>query len=91
MDIRNTKAVLALGLTGAMSAGAAMAKVPDSHYVPAGNSIVSVSSPNLRVTIYDGIATLIGAAESFAEAQAAEEEILDVQGVEHVINLIIWE
>lgn len=90
MDILNTKTVLALGLTGAMSVGTAAAKVPDNHYVPAGHSIISISSPNLRVTIYDGIATLFGTAESHAEAQAAEEEILDVEGVEHVINLITW-
>jgi len=37
-----------------------------------------------------GIATLIGTAETFEEAQEAEQEILKVPGIEHVINMITW-
>ncbi len=92
MDILNTKTVLALGLTSAMSVGTASAKVSDSDrdYTRTDNSIISISSPNLRVTVYDGIATLFGTADSIEEAEAAEQEIRDVQGIEHVINLITW-
>ena len=91
MDILKTKTVLALGISGAMSVGTASAKIPDHNPISYSDApIISVSSPDLRVTVYDGIATLIGTAESFEEAQAAEKEIRDVEGVEHVINLITW-
>lgn len=89
MEILNTKSVLALGLSGAMSVGSATAKINDEEPQPKA-TIISISSPDLRVTVYDGIATLIGTAASAEEAQAAELEILDVPNVEHVINLISW-
>ncbi len=97
MDISKTKAVLALGISGAMSVGAANARVPDTAYEKAADhsraasdSIISVSGPNIRVTVYDGIATMIGKADSSHEADAAEQEIRAVPGIEHVINLITW-
>ena len=90
MDILNTKTVLALGLTSAMSVGTASAEVSDSHNTSTDNSIISVSSPNLRVAVYDGIATLIGTADSIEEAKAAEDQIREVPGIEHVINMITW-
>ncbi|MEM7257680.1 MAG: BON domain-containing protein [Pseudomonadota bacterium] len=90
MDILNTKTLLALGLSGAMSVGTAAARLSTDDAVT-DSPILSVSSPDLRVTVYDGIATLIGTASSRDEAAAAEQEILEVPGVEHVINLITWE
>jgi len=54
------------------------------------NDIVAVSGPNVRVTVYDGIATVVGLAESEQEAGAIEREIAAVDGVDHVINLITW-
>ena len=89
MDILNTKAVLALGISGAMSIGTAAADTSE-YAVKTNNSIVAVSSPDLRVTVYDGIATLLGTADSGAEARAVEKHISDVDGVEHVINMITW-
>jgi len=44
----------------------------------------------LRVTVYDGIATLIGTAGSEEEAALAEQQIMAVEGIEHVINMITW-
>ena len=41
-------------------------------------------------TVYDGIATLIGTANSIEEAKAAEQEIGEVPGIEYVINMITW-
>lgn len=93
MDILKTKTMLALGISGAMSVGTATAKMPDNtnpHQTTDSTSIVAISSPDLRVTVYDGIATLFGTAETFEEAEAAEQEIRGVQGIEHVINLITW-
>ena len=87
MDILNTKTVLALGLSGAMSAGTAQANLANKAAQPEA-PIVSVSSPDLRVTVYDGIATLIGTADSAEEAEAAEKEILEMPEIDFVINLI---
>lgn len=89
MDILKTKAALALGISGALSVGTASAKMPEID-PDSKNSIISVSSPDLRVTVYDGIATLIGNAQSGEEAQLAEDQISEVKGVEHVINMITW-
>lgn len=89
MDILKTKTALALGLSGAMSIGTAAADLRED--VSQGDtSIISISSPDVRVTVYDGIATVIGTAESSAEAEAMETEILDVPGIDYVINLITW-
>ena len=89
MDILNTKAILALGISGAMSVGSALAEVSDAES-NSSSPIIAISSPDLRVTVYDGIATLIGTAGSQDEAALAEQQILAVNGVEHVINLITW-
>jgi len=88
MDILNTKSILALGISGAMSVGTAVAKMPetDTNSTP----ILAVSSPDLRVTVYDGIATLVGTAKSEEEAALAEQQIMAVDGIDHVINLIMW-
>ena len=91
MDILKTKTVLALGISGAMSIGTAAARVPNSSAEAADtNSIIALSSPDLRVTVYDGIATLVGTAKTLEEAQAAEKEIREISGIEHVINMITW-
>ena len=90
MNIRSTTTALALGISGAVSVGTATAKLPDTHYTSGDNSIVSVSGPDLRVTVYDGIATVVGTAKSVEEAKVAEQEIRNVPGIEHVINLITW-
>lgn len=89
MDILNTKTALALGLSGAISIGSAAADLGENTSRSEA-TIISISSPDLRVTVYDGIATVIGTAGSGAEAAALESEILDVPGIEHVINLITW-
>lgn len=89
MDILNTKAILALGISGAMSVGNAVAEISDTDQNTS-SSIIAISSPDLRVTVYDGIATLIGTAGTEDEAALAEQQILAVNGVEHVINLITW-
>ncbi len=89
MDILNTKIALALGLTGAMSIGTAAADLQEVK-VSTDSSIVSVSSPDLRVTVYDGIATVVGTAQSSTEAETVETELLDVDGIEYVINLVTW-
>jgi len=51
MDILNTKKVLAIGLTSAMSIGTATADIgeDDQHTK---SPIISISSPDLRVTVY---------------------------------------
>ena len=92
MDILKTKTMLALGISGAMSIGTASASVADSDRITAteANPIIALSSPDLRVTVYDGIATLVGTAETLEEAQAAEREIREIAGIEHVINMITW-
>lgn len=94
MDILKTKTVLALGISGAMSVGTATASIPDNgtqeFNFESASPIIALSSPDLRVTVYDGIATLIGTAKTFEEAQEAEQEILKVPGIEHVINMITW-
>ncbi len=89
MDILKTKAALALGISGALSVGTASAKMPEID-TNSKDTIIAVSSPDLRVTVYDGIATLIGNAASDEEAQLVEKQISDVKGVEHVINMITW-
>ena len=89
MDILKTKTALALGLSGAMSIGTAAAELR-KEVSQSDASIISVSSPDVRVTVYDGIATVIGTAKSSTEAEAMETEILDVPGIEYVINLITW-
>jgi len=73
-----------------MSVGTASASLIDHAVMQDDNSIISISGPDLRVTVYDGIATLIGTANTFEEAQAAEQQIHEVAGIEHVINLITW-
>ena len=40
--------------------------------------------------MYDGIATLVGTAKSEEEAALAEQQIMAVDGIDHVINLIMW-
>ncbi len=92
MDILKTKTALALGLSGAMSIGTAAASVPDNNTMEAAesNPIIALSGPDLRVTVYDGIATLVGTAGTLEEAQAAEREIREIDGIEHVINMITW-
>jgi len=92
MDILKTKTVLALGISGAMSIGTAAASAPDStaSKTAESNSIFALSSPDLRVTVYDGIATLVGTAATYEEAEAAAREIREVAGIDHVINMITW-
>lgn len=90
MEILNTKAVLALGLSGALSVGNAATSTTTEKTV-SDRQIISVSSPDVRVTVYDGIATVFGNAVSSEEAIAMEHEILDVPGVDYVINLITWQ
>ena len=92
MDILNTKTALALGLSGAMSIGTAAASVPNNNKIEAAesNPIIALSGPDLRVTVYDGIATLVGTAGTLEEAEAAEREIREIDGIEHVINMITW-
>jgi len=87
MDILNTKTLLALGLSGAMTVGTASA---GTDTIQRSDAIVAVSSQDIRVTVYDGIATVIGNADSNSEAVAVENELLDVPGIDHVINLITW-
>jgi len=76
----------------AMSIGTANASMPDSATTESveSNAIIAISSPDLRVAVYDGIATLVGTAETHEEAQAAEQEIRQIAGIEHVINMITW-
>jgi hypothetical protein len=90
MDIFKTKNMLAVGLSGIMSVGAAQASVVSDDHAENANSIVAVSGPNVRVTLYDGIATVVGVAESGQEANDIEREIASLDGVDHVINLIAW-
>jgi hypothetical protein len=85
----NTKTMMALGLTGAMSMGTASANLPEIGTQPL-NSILEATSPRLSVNVSDGIATLFGDAESGAEAAMVEERVADIEGVDHVINLITW-
>ena len=73
-----------------MSVGTANASIPDTHSITQDANIISVSGPDIRVTLYDGIATLIGTANTFEEAQTAGIEFTDIPEVEHVINLITW-
>ena len=89
MKSLNSKAVIALGLSSAMSLGTASANLPEIGTQPL-NTIVDVYSPGLSVTVSDGIATLFGDAESSAEAAMAEERVADIDGVDHVINLVTW-
>jgi len=79
MDILKTKTVLALGISGAMTIGTAAASVPGNSTTENATSspIIALSSPDLRVTVYDGIA-------------AAEREISEISGIDHVINMITW-
>lgn len=88
MDIINTKAIIALGITGAMSVGTASAQMPEVQDKV--SPILAVSSPDLRVAVYDGIATLVGTADSEAEAKLAEDQISSLEGIDHVINMITW-
>ncbi len=90
MEILNTKSILALGISGMISTSAAAAQLPGS-VDGENNSIVSVSSNDLRVTVYDGIATLFGNAESAEEAELAEQQIRSIDGIDHVINVLVWE
>lgn len=90
MDIFNTKGMLALGLSGMMSVGASHAGVASSQDSGT-SSIVAISGPDVRVTVYDGIATVVGIAGSFDEASEIESQIAAVDGVDHVINLIAWQ
>ena len=83
MDIFRTRSLLALGLSGVMSVGAAQARVVSTEQVD-GNSIVAVSGPNVRVTVYDGIATVVGVADSVQQADDIESQIAAVDGVDHV-------
>ena len=89
MKTLNSKAMIALGLSSAMSLGTASANLPEIGTQPL-NTIIDVYSPGLTVTVSDGIATLFGDAESGAEAAMAEERVSDIDGVEHVINLVTW-
>jgi len=93
VDIFNTKSMLAVGLSSAMSVGAAHAGVDESAVTvdSVESSIVAISGPNVRITVYDGIATIVGIAESVEEASNIESEIAAVEGVDHVINLIAWQ
>lgn len=92
MDILKTKTVLALGISGAMTIGTAAASVPGNSTTEnaKSNPIIALSSPDLRVTVYDGIATLVGTAKTLEEAEAAEREISEISGIDHVINMITW-
>lgn len=89
MKSHHGKTIIALGLTSAMSMGTASANLPEIGTQPL-NTILAVTSPKLSVTVNDGIATLFGDAESGSEAAMVEERISDIEGVEHVINLITW-
>jgi hypothetical protein len=89
MNKMNKRAAIALGLTSAMSIGTATAKIPEIGTQPL-RSVIEVSNPEVRITVQDGIATLFGNAESRAESLLAEEHAADIDGVEHVINLIEW-
>ncbi|MEM7258524.1 MAG: BON domain-containing protein [Pseudomonadota bacterium] len=89
MNKLNKSAAVVLGITGAMSLGTASAKIPDIGTQPL-NSIIEVSNPDVHLTVRDGVATLSGNADSYSEALLAEEKISDIEGVDHVINLINW-
>lgn len=86
----NTSAMVAIGITGAMTMGNATAMIPDIGTQEL-NSIIEINNPEVRVTINDGIATLSGNADSRSEALLAEEHISDVEGIDYVINLIDWD
>jgi osmotically-inducible protein OsmY len=90
MDILKIKTMLALGLSGAVSISANAAEIPEHTHQPTAD-ILSVSSPDVRVTVYDGIATVIGTANSDTEAKAMESELLEVPGIDYVINLVTWQ
>ncbi len=90
MDMFKTKSVLALGLSGMMSIGVAQAGVATKND-DGESAIVAISGPNVRVTVYDGIATVVGIAGSVEEASEIESQIAAVDGVDHVINLISWQ
>lgn len=85
----NKSTVVALGISGAMSIGAASAKMPDIGTQTL-SSIIEVNNPSVQLTVQDGIATLFGTVEFFSEAMLAEEHVSDIEGVDHVINLINW-
>ena len=89
MNKLNKSAVVALGVSGAMSIGTASANLPDIGTTPLG-SVIEVNNPAIRVAFEHGIATLFGDADSSSEALLAEEHIGDIEGVDHVINLINW-
>lgn len=87
MDISKIKAALALGFSGALTVNSVSANTPDIGFEPA-HEIVAISSPDLKVTVYDGIATLFGVAESDAAAKLVEDQIAQLEGIDYVINMI---
>lgn len=50
-------------------------------------SAPGVNSPNLEVSINNGVATLFGNAESGIELKLAERELEKTEGVNRVINI----
>lgn len=87
MDLFKSKNMLALGLSGMMTVGTTHAATTDDQ-LDGEAAIVAISGPNVRVTLYDGIATVVGIAQSNAEAGEIESRLAALDGVEHVINLI---
>ncbi len=90
MDISKIKAALALGFSGALTVSNVSAGTLDLTNESA-HEIVALSSPDLKVTVYDGIATIFGVTESDAEAKLVEDQIAQLEGIEYVINMIASE
>lgn len=86
MKISAKKSLAALALITAMSAGTAQAMNSVSMQI---NSVVGVSSTNLRVHIEDGVAHLFGTVESGVEAAIAEAHVKKLDGVNEVFNNIL--
>jgi len=88
MDINKTKAALALALGLSGTAVANTSEEQLKNLDSGTNSIVALSGPDIRVTVYDGIATIIGDAVTTEEAMQLEDQIASVDGVDYVINLV---
>lgn len=83
MKLLNTKTIAALAIIGAMSIGPASAKDTANQYI---GSVVGVTSPNLHISVKDGVATLFGYVENGSEADLAEKHVAKLDGVDRVIN-----
>jgi len=50
--------------------------------------IPGVTSPNVNVTVQEGVATLFGVVDTHSERKLAERHVAKLEGVDRVINLV---